>query len=1008
MLNNLLRKFRVAVFFGLAAFIGLVGVSFSQDGKITDTSPAVSEKTKTVNSETKKDDSPKPIKEVLPNAKKIDGLITLYHKNDKLYAEIKKSNFDTDYLIAAAVAKGSGTSVLGGFSFNPVGNDKLWQFRKVADRILIVRRNIKFKANPNTPEHEAVDIAYSDNTVYSLPIIATGDGGSDIIDFGSIFMSDFVGLEGHTGMFSRDHIGTFSQELSYWGNIKGFPNNIEFRVIATYRGIRLGEHSSGIVPSDKDGTSVTIHYSISKLPASDYVPRIADNRIGYFITVLKDYSKNPNDNHIVRYINRWNLQKADPNTELSPPQKTIIFWISKTTPFRYRKAVREGILEWNKAFEKIGFVNAIEVRQQANNDTWDAEDINYNTFRWISSDAGLAMGPSRVNPITGEILDADIIFDATFVRSWRFTFDKIITDLLPPDSKKMSDDELINFILQKNGKQNTNEILNQNIFSHENDCDHKHGEIHDAHECSLNNGICSYAHDRATQLAIASLLFELPDDDKNVTDNNGRITPKNGVNTNIETDNIIAAKNIEAENDEEKENENDEEDKNTDKPNIKKENSKRSELQKKLDAAFDRFVLEGLKDIVMHEIGHTLGLRHNFKASSWLTLDEINDPNRSKEYGIAGSVMDYLPVNIAPKGKPQGDYFMTTLGPYDYLAIEYGYKKLSGGTDGEVKKLQTIASRQAEKGNHYATDEDVMTYADPLAIRRDLGSQPIDYAKSATELYDQLLPKVLDRAVQDGESYKDVAKLYLALLKQRMNAVTFLARNVGGQYHHRDHRGDPGHRSPVQVVDAKTQRESVDFLCQTVLSQGSFSISADLYNKFDEEIWLTGTHMPPSPLKIKIGELFLLERLNILKRLTNPDTLSRLNDLPFRVNNNGEVYTVEELFDSLTKTIFKELDTIGNSNSSNNKPAIDIQQRELQSNYFQLLSTYTLDELQRSTSVSANVQPVTKYQLTELLKKIETVLKSEAKLDAGSRLHLEHLKSRIEKVFNATLSVSKP
>jgi hypothetical protein len=922
---------------------------------------------KKLNSETKKDDKPKHINEVLPNAKKIDGLITLYHKNNKLYAEIKKSNFDTDYLITAAVAKGSGTSVIGGFTFNPVGEDKLWQFRKVADRILIVRRNIKFKANPNTPEQEAVDIAYSDNTVYSLPIIATGDDGSDVIDFGSIFMSDFAGLEGHTGMFSRDHIGTFSQELSYWGNIKGFPNNIEFRVIATYRGIQLGEHSSGIVPSDKDGTSVTIHYSISKLPASDYIPRIADHRIGYFITVLKDYSKNPNDNHIVRYINRWNLQKADLNAELSPPKKPIVFWISKTTPFRYRKAVREGILEWNKAFEKIGFVNAIEVRQQADNDTWDAEDINYNTFRWISSDAGLAMGPSRVNPITGEILDADIIFDATFVRSWRFTFDKIITDILPSDSKKMSDDDLINFILQKNGKQNTNEILNKNMFSHENNYDHEHGEIHDAHECSMKNGICSYASDRATQLAIASLLFELPDDDKN-----------------------------------------EEEDKNGDEPNIKKDKSKKSELQKKLDAAFDRFVLEGLKDIVMHEIGHTLGLRHNFKASSWLTLDEINDPKRSKEYGIAGSVMDYLPVNIAPKGKPQSDYFMTTLGPYDYLAIEYGYKKLSGGTDGEVKELQAIAARQAEKGNNYATDEDVRTYADPLAIKLDLGRQPIDYAKYVTELYDQLLPKVLDRAAQNGESYKDVSKLYLALLKQRMNAITFLARNIGGQYHHRDHRGDLGNRSPIQVVDAKTQRESVDFLCQTVLSQGSFSISADLYNKFDDEIWLTGTHVPPTPLKIKIGELFLLERLNILKRLTNPNTLSRLNDSPFRVNNSGEVYTVEELFDSLTKTIFKELDTIGNGNFSNNNPAIDIQQRDLQHNYFQLLSTYTLDELQSSTSVSANVQPVTQYQLSELLKKIETVLKSEAKLDVGSRLHLEHLKSRIEKVFNATLSVNKP
>jgi hypothetical protein len=80
--------------------------------------------------------------------------------------------------------------------------------------------------------------------------------------------------------------------------------------------------------------------------------------------------------------------------------------------------VREGILEWNKAFEKIGFRDAIEVRQQESED-FDPEDVNYNTFRWITTDQGFAMGPSRANPLTGEILDADIIFDASMVRYWR-------------------------------------------------------------------------------------------------------------------------------------------------------------------------------------------------------------------------------------------------------------------------------------------------------------------------------------------------------------------------------------------------------------------------------------------------------------------------------------------------------------------------------------------------------------------------------------------------------------
>jgi len=96
-----------------------------------------------------------------------------------------------------------------------------------------------------------------------------------------------------------------------------------------------------------------------------------------------------------------------------------VFWLEKTIQIKYRKPIGDGILEWNKAFEKAGFYAAIEVRQQPDNADWDPEDINYNTFRWITSGAGFAMGPSRVNPMTGQILDADIIFDSDFLQFWK-------------------------------------------------------------------------------------------------------------------------------------------------------------------------------------------------------------------------------------------------------------------------------------------------------------------------------------------------------------------------------------------------------------------------------------------------------------------------------------------------------------------------------------------------------------------------------------------------------------
>ena len=124
----------------------------------------------------------------------------------------------------------------------------------------------------------------------------------------------------------------------------------------------------------------------------------------------------------------------------------------------------------------------------------------------------------------------------------------------------------------------------------------------------------------------------------------------------------------------------------------------------------------------MHEVGHTLGLRHNFKAQhDAQERASCNDTEHHAKAGLVGSVMDYAPINLAPKGVAQGDYFTTTLGPYDYWAIEYAYKPLSGGTDGEAEALQKIATGRAPAGLDYATDEDMYSTADPLVNLWDLG-----------------------------------------------------------------------------------------------------------------------------------------------------------------------------------------------------------------------------------------------------------------------------------------------
>src|SRR4029077_7598633 len=143
----------------------------------------------------------------------------------------------------------------------------------------------------------------------------------------------------------------------------------------------------------------------------------------------------------------------------------------------------------------------------------------------------------------------------------------------------------------------------------------------------------------------------------------------------------------------------------------------------------EELINQAIKETVMHEVGHTLGLRHNFKASTMLKNEDLHNTAITRKQGLVGSVMDYNATNLAPKGVKQGDYFTTTIGPYDYWAIEYGYKPLSGGTEGEVEKLQEIAKRGASAGLDYATDEDLYAGSDPLVNQWDLGNDPAKFAQ---------------------------------------------------------------------------------------------------------------------------------------------------------------------------------------------------------------------------------------------------------------------------------------
>ncbi|MEO6810544.1 MAG: zinc-dependent metalloprotease, partial [Isosphaeraceae bacterium] len=633
----------------------------------------------------------KDFAEVTRGAEKIDGMFTLHRKDDHLYAEIKPQQFDQPLLMPITIAKGLAQVGI------PVGeSDMVLVFRKVGDRVQLVRRNIRFKAPAGTPLDKSVKQNYADSVLLALPIVSVNPAGgmSTLVDLSEIFLTNFAELP----------FGSMDRSRSNWHRVKGFPNNLELEVETTFSGGRSGLRGGDGVP-DSRGITLVVHYSLMKAPDMGYKVRPADDRVGHFLDTQKDFGLSSPDSNYVRHINRWRLEKADPKAKLSPPKKQIVWWIEDTVPIEYRPYVEAGILEWNKAFEAVGIRSALAVRWQDGRDDFDPEDANYCTFRWVTSDAGFARSCFRTNPMTGEIIDGDVVFDASFIRHWKQEYALLVGS--------------------KGQGQGVEPLAIGEVISPIMAAKYQYGQL----LAGTPRGIHAQADDPQRELIPADwgpLQYKLS---KELARGESRFC---GLHSGLSDDFGIAA--------------------------LALADAKKADVGDELP---EDFIGQALKSVVMHEVGHSLGLRHNFKASTMLSADQLNDTAITHKKGLVGSVMDYAPVNIAPKGKTQGDYYTTTLGPYDYWAIEYAYKAIDGSEESELKK---IASRAPEADLTYATDEDMSQNKDPQVNTWDLGSDPCQFAKERISLAARLLKDLDDKVVKDGESWARNRRAFSTLM----------------------------------------------------------------------------------------------------------------------------------------------------------------------------------------------------------------------------------------------------
>lgn len=886
-----------------------------------------------------------------------DGSRSLYTlwtraKDSQMYAELPTAFASQKHFIALTVASGERFAGL-------QAGDAYVYWRRYNKRLALIMPELETRSSGDSESKASVQRLFTGRVLLEVPIVTMGPGGGPVIDMDALLVQKAPVFFGPT-ILNRTMPGLFKLAKA-----RAFPQNIEvaFELPAS------------------NGTLKTIHYSISLIPATTtYKPRVADERIGYFTTTWSDLGKYDDEQTRTRYINRWHLEKADKKLKMSPPKQPIVFYIEHTTPIRYRRWVREGILAWNKAFERVGISDAIEVRyQDATTKTHmdkDPEDVRYNFVRWLNNDVGTAIGPSRVNPTTGQILDADIILTDGWIRHYEFQF----TDLLPKIAMEGYGPEMLAFLAENPrwdprlqlAPHSERESLRAKILREAAQpmSGHPAGQVDPRFlggnvwdgligRTSQVNGLCLAASGKAFDMALMRLHLSALPDAADTKDGDGG---EKG-----------------------------------DKEEPKKEEPKKEEKKDEstIDGMPESFVGPLLAHLVAHEVGHTLGLRHNFKGSSLYTVKEVNSEEIKGKRPLASSVMDYTPINInMESGEVQGDYSMNGIGPYDEWAIEYGYTT--------AKDLKPILARVAEPALQYATDEDTVG-PDPLARRYDFGKDPLEFAENQIRLARYHRDRLIDKFVKDGESWSRARKGYELTLSLQMRSVSMMANWLGGTFIHRDRKGDPNGRPPIEVVPAEQQRKALKFVTDSTFRDEAYGLNPELLRRMVQDRWLDGSGFRSAfqdaswPVHDRIMGL----QAATLTMLMNPSTLRRVYDNEFRVPADQDTLTLPELLETVRASIWTELDKAPEGEFTARKPWLSSLRRNLQREHVERLIDLSMPGGSSSAGITP-VQNLARMQLRELQTKLETVLKEHgAKLDAYSRAHLTETTDQIQRALAA-------
>jgi len=844
-------------------------------------------------SQSKQEPEEKPkfpsLEKKIKKAKKIEGFFKLYKEDNQVYLALNKDQLEEEFYLFTSLSKGTFGGIL---MPHWTLDQKLVYFKRVNKKILLFQKDSYHKADKDSPTEKAVRKAYLDSLVHSFAILATDKEESVfLLRLNSYFFSAGARLF-PPWLRSGAGISGIDSSNTFWSKIKAFPKNVELEIQVTLN--LNGGLSSGVSNQSR------FYFSLVKKEKSPYEMRLADDRIGFFTEDHLDFSNPLKDDGIHRVITRWHLEKAHPKSNRSVVKRPIVYHLDHTIPFKYRRHVRAGVLEWNKAFERLGFVGAIEVRLPEEGQDWDPSDIRYSTISWAADQAGMAIGPSRVNPETGEILDADIIVSAGWIN-----FMDREAELYAPGSATSSEsskDPTPGFLKQQARRKMRREFVRHGIYP-----------------CEAASRLYS----------MRSLAF------------------------------------------------------------FQAQVSKRPGGES-FQSWKEEFIGAYLKDLVMHEVGHTLGLRHNFKGSAVVPYAKIRDPKWNETHQISSSVMDYTDLYVAVDPKDQRKYMNDSLGEYDYLAIEYGYKPFSE-KDREAG-LDKIAKSLREKNLDYGTDEDAYYGNDPLIHVYDLGDDLIEAGKDRLAVIQRLLKSVEKEMVTTGDRFFEFRSILNGLLYQYIQKSMDVARYMGGIHVYRDHVNDPAGRLPFEPVSYENHLRALDFFKEFVFQDDVLEVPPSLLSKARQNSW---EWAPNGPVPV---EAYLRHtRRAILQTCLAPDTLMRLSEYHEKVDK--KPFTQALLFEKLYEMVFGELDSMREGTEFSLSDLSIFTQKT----YVEILGNY----LRSNTPLPGKSRLYLRHTLDLLKEKLGSVLSrlpdSQSFSQAANRIHFKDLLAMIKRIESAIM-----